>query len=415
MTQEWKNTILCRLKQRNAAQSEKYEEVLNAYNSLVEEKNKLLAIIASFTSENIYLLNSKKFGIPFDTNEYLIPNNLKQYHLLNEEVGSGSTFCHDNNSIHVASVNGTTTETTLRIIQPKIKTKSQEEYHPNEVSKREFLEIIKEKAKCDELILLLKNNINEKEKLLNILNKHNKALNSVILKREQELSEKNKKIHKLQDIVSKQNKDLKLYVNTNISLKRKIKKYQKKNQKMIKDFDTLRLSYIKISKEAYQLKNCKINMDKEYFTLRKQFLAKKIENEKLLKSLLRCKKSYKSQLMKMYYHFIRHNETKELVLSEKKRKIKTSFFKKQKFFISIYWDKLYYTHGDKKKHCVENTNTSELKTNLFINKKKNSIAKPMNCVDAEELITCQNICYGDKFKLGKGCTLSRSSNWKCEE
>ncbi|KMZ84753.1 hypothetical protein PVBG_00533 [Plasmodium vivax Brazil I] len=401
MAQDWKNTILQRMKRRNAAQSQRYEEVLTSYNSLVDEKNKLTAIIASFTSENVFLLNGKHLGNSLSNRENFIPNILNHCYTQREDYGGDSVTNRDI-SLSVASANDGTTEGSPGGATPSGATaKTQDSLTTNGVSKGEFLQVIKEKAKADEMILLLKNGLYEKKKILNILKKQNKTLNDALVKKEQQLNDKKEKLCKLQNVLSRQKKDIKLYASSNVSLKRKINLSQKKNQKVMNEFDAIRLSYFKIWKEAFQLKTCKKNLEKEYFAIRNELLQKKIENEKLLECLLKIKKAYRRQLSKVHRH-MRNRKASYSLLSEKSKTPKGRFPKKQKFFLTLYWDKLHYMHGYHS--CGEpraDTHHSHGKNNIFAKKKNNLLAiLGRSSTHAEELPPRQDIPHGEKSQWG---------------
>ncbi|ANQ11171.1 Uncharacterized protein PCOAH_00051550 [Plasmodium coatneyi] len=383
MAEDWKNTILQRMKRRNVAQSQRYEPVLTSYNALVDEKNKLTAIIASFTSENVFMLNGKHSSISLSSRENSIPNILNQFYAQREDY-DGDNVTHRNMSLSLASANDATTDGSPGgAATPSGDIVKTEDRLTNGVSKRELLQVIKEKAKADEMILLLKNNINEKKKILNNLNKQNKTLNDALVKKEQQLNEKKEKLCNLQNVICRQKKDIKLYASCNVSLKRKIKLSQKKNQKVIHEFDAIRLSYFKIWKEAFQLKTCKKNLQKEYFTIRSELLQKKIENEKLLQCLLKIKKAYRRQLIKMHT-YMRQRKDNYTNLSGKSQTHRQRFSKKHKFFLTLYWDKLHYMHS-----CGEppsaDSHHSHRKSNIFAKRKNNLLAIPGRSSHGEEM------------------------------
>ncbi|SBS91470.1 conserved Plasmodium protein, unknown function [Plasmodium malariae] len=339
MTEAWKSTILYRLKQRNISQSENYQDVLASYNSLVDEKNKLLAIIASFTSENIYLLNNSKFSLSFES-KILMENNLKK----NDDPLTDECTKKKDNDYHNPLNN-----LKINILGTPAFDISQNDCQ-NLISKKEFLEVIKQKGKNDELILLLKNSLNEKEKLLNITNKENKTLHNGIIKREEELFEKKKELFKLEESLNKKEQVIKLYENNNKLLQSKIDLKDRRNAKLMREYDNIRLAYFKLLKQVYEMKNYKIKMDKEYFALRNVLFKKKVENENLLKYLLTCKKSYKRQLKKIEYSMNKRMRKKvgnNVHRTKKEYKSKHIFFKKQKFRVYLYLDKLHYVHNTK--------------------------------------------------------------------
>lgn len=387
------------MKQRNAAQSERYEQVLTSYNALVDEKNKLTAIIASFTSENVFMLNGKHSSISHSIRENSIPNILNNFYAQREDY-DGDSVTHRNMSLSLASVNDATTEGSPGgAATPTGATTKTEHRRTDEVSKREFHQLIKDKCKADEMILLLKNNINEKKKNLNILNKQNKTLNDALVKKEQQLNEKKEKLCNLQNVISRQKKEIKFYTNCNVSLKRRIKLNQKKNQKMINEFDAMRLSYFKIWKEAFQLKTCKTNLEKEYFVIRNELLQKKIENKKLLECLLKIKKAYRHQLIKMHT-CVRHHKDNYSLISEKSQTAKRRFSKKHKFLLTLYWDKLHYVYSCANNPPWVDAHHSHHKSKIS-EKKKKFLSIPSRFSHTEGLPILQDICHQEKFQRGE--------------
>ncbi|CRG97137.1 conserved Plasmodium protein, unknown function [Plasmodium gallinaceum] len=296
---EWKSTIISRLKQRNISQSEKYKDILLSYNSLVEEKNKLLAIIASLSSENIFLVNNKNFSFSHE-----------------------KSVSNENNS-----------ENNL------IKCEKSDNYL-SPILKKEFLEVIIEKGKNEELILFLKNSLNEKEKLLNILNKENEMLNNTISENEKELFKKKKEVFKLNEIINKNNLEIKFYSKNYKILKNKMELIQKNNEKLLREHEGLRFTYLKLLRQIHEMKNHKKVIDKEYFELRNEMFKKKVENENLLKYLLKCKRKHRKQLKKL-----------EKVCLHMKRSIwraKYIFLKKKKLRVCLYLNKMNEFHNIKR-------------------------------------------------------------------
>ncbi|EUD64640.1 hypothetical protein C922_04986 [Plasmodium inui San Antonio 1] len=399
MAQDWKNTILQRMKQRNVAQSQRYEQVLTSYNALVDEKNKLTAIIASFTSENVFMLNGKHLSFSLSRRENSIPNLLNHCYAQREDYG-GDNLTHRDMSLSVASGNDATTEGSPgEATTPSGATAKTQDRLTNGLSKRELLQVIKEKAKADQLILLLKNDINEKKKVLSILNKHNKTLNDTLVKKEQQLNDKKEKLSKLQNVISRQEKEIKLYATCNVSLKRKIKWSQKKKQKVINEFDAIRLSYFKIWKEAFQLKKCKKNLEKDYFAIRNELLQKKIENEKLLQCLLKIKKEYRRHLIKVHT-LVRQRNANYSLLSEKNPTHKRRFPKRHKFFLTLYWDKLHYMYNYGEPPWA-NAHHSQRKNNVLAKKRNNLLVVPSRSSHAEKPPIRQDIPQVEKSQWGE--------------
>ncbi|SOV79580.1 conserved Plasmodium protein, unknown function [Plasmodium sp. gorilla clade G3] len=323
MKEDWKSIIQKRIAERNINQSKKYENIMISYNSLVEEKNNLLAIIASLTSENMYLLNNRKLNHSFESTMMTETNITRNEEIfLSNETKKG----HNNNQ------NDYNNDNSLNYSRTNIITmKSQDSLSENTITKKEFLEVIKEKGKNEELILLLKNSVNEKEKLLNILNKENNTLNNVICKREEELYEKKKDIFKLEELLNKKQMEIKLYENNNKSLKTKIQLHDRKNQKYLRQYNILRFTYFKLLKQVGEMKAYNNNINQNYFSLRKEMLQKKEENEKLLNYLLNCKNSYKKELKKLYQE-ITNNQTK-------RKQKKYILFKNNQFYVNLYLTK----------------------------------------------------------------------------
>ncbi|KYN98290.1 hypothetical protein PGSY75_1250900 [Plasmodium gaboni] len=323
MKEDWKSTIQKRIVERNINQSKKYENIMISYNSLVEEKNNLLAIIASLTSENMYLLNNRKLNHSFESTMMTETNISRNEEIfLSNETKKG----HNNNN-----QNDYNNDNSLNYSRTNIMTmKSPDSLSENTITKKEFLEVIKEKGKNEELILLLKNSVNEKEKLLNILNKENNTLNNVICKREEELYEKKKDILKLEELLNKKQTQIKLYENNNKSLKTKVQLHDRKNQKYLKQYNILRFTYFKLLKQVGEMKIYNNNINQNYFSLRKEMVQKKEENQKLLNYLLNCKNSYKKELKKLY---------KEITKNQTKQKHKYILFKNNQFYVNLYLKK----------------------------------------------------------------------------
>ncbi|SPJ11695.1 conserved Plasmodium protein, unknown function [Plasmodium sp. DRC-Itaito] len=324
MKEDWKSTIQKRIFERNINQSKKYENIMISYNSLVEEKNNLLAVIASLTSENMYLLNNRKLKHSFEST-MLTETNISR----NEEVflSNETKKGHNNNNENDYNNDNSLNYSRTNIIAMK----SPDSLSENTITKKEFLEVIKEKGKNEELILLLKNSVNEKEKLLHILNKENNTLNNVICKREEELYEKKKDIFKLEELLNKKEKEIKLYENNNKSLKTKIQLHNRKNQKYLRQYNILRFTYFKLLKQVGEMKVFNNNINQNYFSLRKEMLQKKEENEKLLNYLLYYKTSYKKELKKLYQE-ITNNQTKH-------KQKKYILFKNNQFYVNLYLSK----------------------------------------------------------------------------
>ncbi|CRH02927.1 conserved Plasmodium protein, unknown function [Plasmodium relictum] len=343
---EWKSTILSRLKQRNISQSEKYQDILLSYNSLVEEKNKLLAIIASLSSDNIYLLNNKNFSLAHESS-VLNENDSKNNFLNNKSKDSIDSLINSENNI--------------------IRCKNVDNYL-NFVSKKEFLEIIIEKGKNEELILLLKSSLSEKEKLLNILNKENELLINTISKREEEFLKKKREVFKLNEIVNKNNLEIKFYSTSCKSMKHKMHLLQKKNTKLLREYENLKFTYLKLLRQNHEIKNYKKTIDKEYFDLRNEMFKKKLENENLLKYLLKCKRNHKNQLKKL-----------EKMCSHMANNVwrsKYIFFKKKKLRVCLYLSKLNNLHNIKRYLTKATLNYDDFvlyKNNYYKNKIKHDI------------------------------------------
>ncbi|SBS98697.1 conserved Plasmodium protein, unknown function [Plasmodium ovale] len=350
MTEKWKNTIAYRIKQRNIHQSEIYGDILFSYNALVEEKNKLLAIIASYTSENIYLRNGKNLGFAGERNLigghslYGVANGAVVDASGHEEFVNGMEKGRKGNSYTFVTANPMDNSKSRAINSSSSCSRSIDNYS-DFVSKRECMEGIKEKGKSDELILHLKNGLHEKEKHLNMLRKENKILNSTITEREDELLVNRKKLFKIEQILNKKNQEIKLYANNNKSLRSKVEVRERQNAKLVREYDYLRFTYFKLLKEAYAMKAYKRKMDREYFSLRSELLKKKVENENLLKYLLKCKKWYKRQLKK----FLCRMDSKmgNINVAKKGSKNKHIFFKKRKAHVCLYLHKLNPVHSQK--------------------------------------------------------------------
>ncbi|EWC75069.1 hypothetical protein C923_04256 [Plasmodium falciparum UGT5.1] len=155
MKEDWKSTIQKRIVERNLNQSKKYESIMKSYNSLVEEKNNLLAIIASLTSENMYLLNNRKLNHSFESTMMTETNISRNEDIfLSNETKKG----HNNNNNNNNNQNDYNNDNSLNYSRTNIITmKSPDSLSQNTITKKEFLEVIKEKGKNEELILLLKN------------------------------------------------------------------------------------------------------------------------------------------------------------------------------------------------------------------------------------------------------------------
>ncbi|EUR67173.1 hypothetical protein PFBG_04247 [Plasmodium falciparum 7G8] len=323
MKEDWKSTIQKRIVERNLNQSKKYESIMKSYNSLVEEKNNLLAIIASLTSENMYLLNNRKLNHSFESTMMTETNISRNEDIfLSNETKKGHNNNNNNNNNN--NQNDYNNDNSLNYSRTNIITmKSPDSLSQNTITKKEFLEVIKEKGKNEELILLLKNSVNEKEKMLHILNKENNNLNNVICKREEELYEKKKDIFKLEELLNKKETQIKLYENNNKSLKTKIQLHDRKNQKYFRQYNILRFTYFKLLKQVGEMKVYNNNINQNYFSLRKEMLQKKEENEKLLNYLIHCKTSYKKELKKLYQEIT--NKQKKYIL-----------FKNNQFYVNLY-------------------------------------------------------------------------------
>ncbi|VWU51817.1 conserved protein, unknown function [Hepatocystis sp. ex Piliocolobus tephrosceles] len=334
MNEEWKTQIMNRIKQRNIYQNEIYKDMLCSYNKLLDEKKELLAIIASFTTNNNYF--------PINNINYSLLLNqavtLTKQHSNNDDF---LTMFNSNIDYNVNQKNGNDSHySTNNALSQPVNTFLNNCEH--KLLKKEIVHVIKEKNKDKEIISLLKNNLIEKDKVLNILNKENKVLNNVIIKNEVKLLKKKKTLSKSKHMLNIKNKELKLYVNNNNFLKNQIELKKKQNRKIFKEYDYLKQTCFKLLKETYEMKNYKKKITNEYFALRKEFYKKKIENENLLKHLLKFKNSYKRNLKKIQKKT--KQKIKKLHTTNKVYKKKIIFFKKKKVYVRLYLNKLRLLH-----------------------------------------------------------------------
>ncbi|CXJ29741.1 conserved Plasmodium protein, unknown function [Plasmodium berghei] len=341
MGETWKTKILDRIKQRNINQNEIYENILFSYNLLVEEKNKLLAIIASFTSDNIYIRNNQNVNLLSYEHNNIIKHDIK-YHKTSTSDNMNKNFSYS----HITNLLNFSKKYTS--ISPNNKYLDNYE---NLINTENLLEAVRERRKNEEIIHILRNDLNEKEKLLNHLTKEKKALNNCIIKKDKELFKNKKQLSILENILNRKKQEIKLYANNNKSLKYKIQLKERQNIKLIREYHYLKYTYFKLLKQIYEIKNYTKNMDKEYFSLRNELLKKKIQNENLLKYLSASKTLYKNQLKKIQKMQMK-NKTK--IKSNKHTKDKFIFFKKYKFYVFLYLNKLH--SAKNKKDNTKNNN-----------------------------------------------------------
>ncbi|SCN63754.1 conserved Plasmodium protein, unknown function [Plasmodium chabaudi chabaudi] len=341
MEETWKTQILDRIKQRNINQNEIYKNILSSYNSLVEEKNKLLAIIASFTSNNIYIRNSQNINL-LSHEKNSISNNDIGYHKIstNDNTNRDSTYSLTSNLLNFSK----------KYTDISSNNKYVDNYE-NLVNTEDLLEAVRERRKNEELIILLRKNLSEKEKLLNDLTKDKKALHNFITKRDEELLKNKKQISTLETILNRKKQEIKLYANNNKSLKYKIELKERQNIKLLREYDYLRYTYFKLLKQIYEIKNYTKSVDKEYFSLRNELLKKKMQNENLLKYLSTSKTLYKNELKKIQKIQMKN---KAKIKLNKHTKEKFIFFKKHKFYVFLYLKKLHSVKN--KKDITENNN-----------------------------------------------------------
>ncbi|SCN63755.1 conserved Plasmodium protein, unknown function [Plasmodium chabaudi adami] len=341
MEETWKTQILDRIKQRNINQNEIYKNILSSYNSLVEEKNKLLAIIASFTSNNIYIRNSQSINL-LSHEKNSITNNDIGYHKIstNDNTNKDSTYSLTSNLLNFSK----------KYTDISSNNKYVDNYE-NLVNTEDLLEAVRERRKNEELIILLRKNLSEKEKLLNDLTKDKKALHNFITKRDEELLKNKKQISTLETILNRKKQEIKLYANNNKSLKYKIELKERQNIKLLREYDYLRYTYFKLLKQIYEIKNYTKSVDKEYFSLRNELLKKKMQNENLLKYLSTSKTLYKNELKKIQKIQMKN---KAKIKLNKHTKEKFIFFKKHKFYVFLYLKKLHSVKN--KKDVTENNN-----------------------------------------------------------
>ncbi|VTZ71337.1 conserved protein, unknown function [Plasmodium chabaudi chabaudi] len=341
MEETWKTQILDRIKQRNINQNEIYKNILSSYNSLVEEKNKLLAIIASFTSNNIYIRNSQNINL-LSHEKNSITNNDIGYHKIstNDNTNRDSTYSLTSNLLNFSK----------KYTDISSNNKYVDNYE-NLVNTEDLLEAVRERRKNEELIILLRKNLSEKEKLLNDLTKDKKALHNFITKRDEELLKNKKQISTLETILNRKKQEIKLYANNNKSLKYKIELKERQNIKLLREYDYLRYTYFKLLKQIYEIKNYTKSVDKEYFSLRNELLKKKMQNENLLKYLSTSKTLYKNELKKIQKIQMKN---KAKIKLNKHTKEKFIFFKKHKFYVFLYLKKLHSVKN--KKDNTENVN-----------------------------------------------------------
>ncbi|SCM25811.1 conserved Plasmodium protein, unknown function [Plasmodium chabaudi adami] len=341
MEETWKTQILDRIKQRNINQNEIYKNILSSYNSLVEEKNKLLAIIASFTSNNIYIRNSQSINL-LSHEKNSITNNDIGYHKIstNDNTNKDSTYSLTSNLLNFSK----------KYTDISSNNKYVDNYE-NIVNTEDLLEAVRERRKNEELIILLRKNLSEKEKLLNDLTKDKKALHNFITKRDEELLKNKKQISTLETILNRKKQEIKLYANNNKSLKYKIELKERQNIKLLREYDYLRYTYFKLLKQIYEIKNYTKSVDKEYFSLRNELLKKKMQNENLLKYLSTSKTLYKNELKKIQKIQMKN---KAKIKLNKHTKEKFIFFKKHKFYVFLYLKKLHSVKN--KKDNTENNN-----------------------------------------------------------
>ncbi|CAD2106321.1 conserved Plasmodium protein, unknown function [Plasmodium vinckei brucechwatti] len=341
MEETWKTQILDRIKQRNINQNEIYQNILFSYNSLVEEKNKLLAIIASFTSNNIYIRNSQSINL-LSHEKNNITNNDIGYHKISTNENTNKDFTYS------------LTSNLLNFSKKYTDISSNNKYldnYENLINTEDLLDAVRERRKNEELILLLRNNLSEKEKLLNDLTKEKKALHNFIAKRDEELFKNKKQLSTLETILNRKKQEIKLYANNNKSLKYKIELKERQNIKLLREYDYLRYTYFKLLKQIYEIKNYTKTVDKEYFSLRNELLKKKMQNENLLKYLSTSKTLYKNELKKMKKIEMKN---KAKIKLNKHTKEKFIFFKKHKFYVFLYLKKLHSVKN--KKDNTENNN-----------------------------------------------------------
>ncbi|ETB62079.1 hypothetical protein YYC_01809 [Plasmodium yoelii 17X] len=352
MGETWKTQILDRIKQRNINQNEIYENILSSYNLLVEEKNKLLAIIASLTSDNIYIRNNKNVKPLSHEHDHITNtnnNNNNNNNMNNNNMNNDFSYSHIANLLNFSK----------KYTNISSYNKNLDNYE-NIINTEDLLEAVRERKKNEEIIYILKNKLNEKEKLLNHLTKEKKVLNNCIIKKDEELFKNKKQLSILENILNRKKQEIKLYANNNKSLKYKIQLKERQNIKLVREYDYLKFTYFKLLKQIYEIKNYTKNMDKEYLSLRNELLKKKIQNENLLKYLSTSKTLYKNQLKEIQKILIK-NKTK--IKSNKHTKDKFIFFKKYKFYVFLYLNKLHSA-----KNIKDNTQNNNLchTTNSFL-------------------------------------------------